>query len=193
MMEKGVKWIFNAPAASHHGGVWERQIRTVRKILRSIVQQQSLDDEGLLTVMCEVESIINNRPLTLASDNPNDLDVLTPNHLLLLKAQPSIPPGIFSKDDQYARRGWRQVQYIADLFWTRWLREYLPSLQNRQKWSKPRRNLQEGDVVLIADDSAPRNSCVMGRISQTSNGKGVVRRAIVQTKTNKLDRPVSHD
>ena len=192
MMEKGVKWIFNAPAASHHGGVWERQIRTVRKILRSIVQQQSLDDEGLLTVMCEVESIINNRPLTLASDNPNDLDVLTPNHLLLLKAQPSIPPGIFSKDDQYARRRWRQVQYIADLFWTRWLREYLPSLQNRQKWSRPRRNLQEGDVVLIADDAAPRNSWVMGRISKTlPDGKGVVRRAIVQTKTNKLDRPVS--
>lgn len=89
VMEKGVKWIFNAPAASHHGGVWERQIRTVRKILNSIVRQQSLDDEGLLTVMCEVESIINNRPLTLASDDPSDLDVLTPNHLLLLRAQPS--------------------------------------------------------------------------------------------------------
>ena len=142
--------------------------------------------------MCEVESIINNRPLTLASDNPNDLDVLIPNHLLLLKAQPSIPPGIFSKDDQYARRRWRQVQYIADLFWTRWLREYLPSLQNQQKWSRPRRNLQEGHVVLIADNSASLNSWVMGRISQTlPDGNGVVRKAIVQTKTNKLDRPVN--
>jgi len=192
MMEKGVKWIFNAPTASHHGGVWERQIRTVRKILNSIVRQQSLDDEGLLTVMCEVESIINNRPLTLASDNPNDLDVLTPNHLLLLRAQPSIPPGIFSKNDQYARRRWRQVQYIADLFWTRWLREYLPLLQDRQKCSRPKRNFQEGDVVIIADDTAPRNSWIMGRIIKTlPDAKGVVRRVVVQTKTSKLDRPVN--
>lgn len=190
MMGKGVKWIFNAPAASHHGGVWERQIRTVRKILNSIVRQQSLDDEGLLTVMCEVESIINNRPLTPASDDPGDLDILTPNHLL--RAQPNIPPGIFSKDDHYARRRWRQVQYMADLFWTRWLREYLPLLQNRQKWSRPKRNFQEGDIVLIADDTAPRNSWIMGRITKTlPDAKGVVRRAVVQTKTSQLDRPVS--
>ena len=190
MMGKGVKWIFNAPAASHHGGVWERQIRTVRKILNSIVRQQSLDDEGLLTVMCEVESIINNRPLTPASDDPGDLDILTPNHLL--RAQPNIPPGIFSKDDHYARRRWRQVQYMVDLFWTRWLREYLPLLQNRQKWSRPKRNFQEGDIVLIADDTAPRNSWIMGRITKTlPDAKGVVRRAVVQTKTSQLDRPVS--
>lgn len=192
MTEKGIKWIFNTPAASHHGGVWERQIRTVRKILNALVKQQSLDDERLLTVMCEVESIINNRPLTLASDDPKDLEMITPNHLLLMKTQPCIPPGIFSPDDQYARRRWRQVQYIADLFWTRWLKEYLPSLQSRQKWTIPRRNFQVGDVVLIADYAAPRNAWIMGRIIDTfPDVKGHVRRVTVQTKTNKLDRPVS--
>lgn len=59
LFQKGIKWIFNTPAASHQGGVWERQIRTVRKILNSVVNQQILDDEGLHTVLCEVETIIN--------------------------------------------------------------------------------------------------------------------------------------
>ncbi|XP_066500465.1 uncharacterized protein [Hoplias malabaricus] len=93
MMQKGVRWIFNPPTASHHGGIWERQIRTVRKVLNSVVRQQLLDDEGLQTFLCEVESIINGRPITTNTDDPSDLEPLTPNHLLLLKKQPSIPPG----------------------------------------------------------------------------------------------------
>ncbi|KAL0164586.1 hypothetical protein M9458_040339, partial [Cirrhinus mrigala] len=117
MMKKGVQWIFNPPAASHHGGIWERQIRTVRKVLNSVVKQQLLEDEGLHTLLCEVESIINGRPLTMNTDHPSDLEPLTPNHLLVLKTQPSFPPGVFTKDDVYARRRWRQIQYMADLFW----------------------------------------------------------------------------
>ncbi len=58
------------------------------------------------TLLCEVESIINGRPLTTNTDHPNDLEPLTPNHLLALKTQPSFPPGVFTKDDVYARRRW---------------------------------------------------------------------------------------
>ena len=76
-------------------------IRTVRRVLSSVVK---LDDEGLQTLLCEVESIINGRPLTTNTEQPNDLEPLTPNHLLALKAQPSFPPGVFVKDDVYARR-----------------------------------------------------------------------------------------
>lgn len=57
MLKRGVKWIFNTPAASHHGGVWERQIRTVRKVLSALLKQQRLDDEGLHTLLCEVETL----------------------------------------------------------------------------------------------------------------------------------------
>ncbi len=103
MLQKGIKWIFNSPAASHQGGVWERQIRTVRRILGALLKEQSINDDSLHTIMCEVESIINNRPITSASDNPNDLEPLTPNHLLLLKTQPDLPPGLFKQEDQYAR------------------------------------------------------------------------------------------
>ena len=93
LQQKGVKWTFNPPAAAHHGGVWERLIRSLKKVLLSVIKQQILDDESLTTVMCEVEAILNNRPLTTVSDNPNGLEPLTPNHLLLSKVQPLLPPG----------------------------------------------------------------------------------------------------
>ena len=78
--------------------------------------------------MCEAESIVNSRPLTKVSDDPKDAEALTPNHLLLLRAGPSLPPGIFTKEERYGRRRWRQVQYMAEIFWSRWLKEYLTSI-----------------------------------------------------------------
>lgn len=118
---------------SHHGGVWERCIRTVRMVMRDIMKEQLLDDEGLNTLMCEVEAIVNGRPLTKLSDDPRNLEPLTPNHLLLLRSGSKVPPGVFTKEDCYKNRRWRQVQYLAGVFWRRWIREYLPSLQERQK------------------------------------------------------------
>lgn len=192
MLKRGVKWIFNTPAASHHGGVWERQIRTVRKVLSALLKQQRLDDEGLHTLLCEVENIVNDRPITTMSNDPKDLEALTPNHLLQMRTQPSIPPGVFSKDDLYTRRRWRQIQYMADLFWRRWTQEYLPVLQERQKWSTTRRNFNLGDVVLIVDPSAPRNSWMMGKIVKIMpDSKGTVRSVQVQTKTSALERPIT--
>ncbi len=192
LVRKGIKWIFNTPTASHQGGVWERQICTVRKVLNSVLNQQVLDDEGLYTILCEVEAIINDRPITKASDDPNDLEPLSPNHLLLMKKQPVMPPGVFVKEDCYSRRRWRQIQYMADLFWSRWTKEYLPLLQERQKWQKLKRNLVPGDIVLIVDNSAPRNSWIMGRILNTiPDVSGIVRRACVQTKTCLLERPIT--
>ena len=64
LRQKEVEWKFNPPYASHMGGVWERQIRTIRKIILALMKQQALDDEGLATLMCQVEAIVNNRPIT---------------------------------------------------------------------------------------------------------------------------------
>ena len=129
--QKGIEWKFNPPAGSHFGGIWERLIRLVRKILFSLLKERSiyLDDEALQTLFCEVEAILNGRPLTPISDDPNDLEALTPNHLLLLNSERNLPPDLFVKEDSYARRRWRQVEYLADVFWKRWIREYLSSLQ----------------------------------------------------------------
>ena len=76
MLQRSIRWEFNPPGASHFGGVWERIIRSVRKVLYGIMYQQSirLDDEGLRTLFCEVEAIFNARPITKLSTDVNDVD-----------------------------------------------------------------------------------------------------------------------
>ena len=192
LLQDGIRWSFNPPAGSHHGGVWERVICMVRKVLTSVLHLQTLDDDGLHTVLCEVEAILNDRPITKLSDDPNDLEPLTPNHILLMKRKPVLPPGLFTPQDVYVKRRWRQVQYMADLFWKRWVQEYLPLLQERQKWNKERRSFVPGDIVMIADAAAPRGSWLLGRVLETfPDKKGLVRSVRLQTKTNILERPVT--
>ncbi|XP_062414254.1 uncharacterized protein LOC119220564 [Pungitius pungitius] len=192
LVQDGIKWNFNTPAASHQGGIWERLIRSVKSVLTSVLRQQILDDEGLQTIFCEVEAILNDRPITRVSDDPDDLEALTPNHLLILKGKPIMPPGLFDKADLYVRKRWKQIQYMAELFWKRWILEYLPMLQERQKWTKPRRSLIPGDIVLVADATAPRGSWMMGKVLDTRpDAKGLVRSVRLQTKTSILERPVT--
>ena len=192
LLQRNIKWTFNPPAGSHHGGVWERCIRSVRKVMKALIKEQLLDDEGLNTLMCEVEAIINGRPITKLSDDPRDLEPLTPNHLLLLRSGPAVPPGNFTSHDNYSNRRWRQVQYLADVFWWRWVREYLPSLQQRQKWHKQRRNFAVDDIVLVLDDNKPRNSWPLGRILEvyTNRKDGLVRSVKLKTSTSELVRPI---
>ena len=188
----GVDWKFNPPGASHYGGTWERMIRSIRRVLKSVLHQQQLDDDSLYTVLCEVEAILNDRPITQLSEDPNDLEPLTPNHILLLKGKPALPPGLFEKGDLYTKRRWRQVQYIADLFWKRWVREYLPLLQERQKWNREKRSLVTGDIVIVMDSTAPRGSWLLGRVTETFPDKhGVVRSVRLKTKSSVVERPVT--
>ena len=112
LLQKNIKWVFNPPCGSHFGGVWERCIRTTRKILRALLQSQTIDDESLTTLLCEVESIVNGRPLTTVSTDAR-------NHLLLLRSAPQMSPGLFREEDSLSRRRWKQVQYLADVFWKR--------------------------------------------------------------------------
>ena len=143
-------------------------------------------------MLCECESIINGRPLTTVSDDPKDLELLSPNHLLLLRSETPLPPGLFLKSDTYSRRRWRQVQYLADVFWGRWKREYLPLLQSRQKWFRPKKNFAVGDTVIVVDETLPRNAWAIGRITEVFPDKyGFVRRVKVKTKTSTLERPIS--
>ena len=192
LLQQQIKWVFNPPTGSHHGGVWERCIRTVRKVLKAVTKLQKMSEESLYTLLCEVEAIVNARPITKMSDDPRDLQPLTPNHLLLLRPGSAAPPGNFNKGDNNNQRRWRQVQYLADVFWHRWLREYLPTLQERQKWHKRQRNFAIGDIVLVLDDKKPRNCWPLGRILEVYPNRhdGLVRSVKVRTSTSVLVRPL---
>ena len=187
--EQGIEWSFNPPQASHMGGVWERQIRTVRRVLAGLTDGQNLKDETLHTLLVAVEGIVNNRPLVPVSDDPTSLEALTPNQLLVLRAGEG-PRGAFTQPD--LRRRWRQVQYLVNTFWQRWLREYLPTLRRRTKWTEPERNVAVGDLVIVMDFNAPRDEWRLGRVTETLPGDdGLVRVARVYTRGKTIERPIS--
>ncbi len=194
LLKQNIQWIFNPPAGSHFGGVWERQIRSVRKVLSHLSMEfgSVLDDESFHTLMCEVENIINSRPITTPSSDPTDTECLMPSHILHMKRGIVLPPpGTFQREDIYLRKRWRRVQYVANIFWTRWRKEYLLTLQNRQKWTQQRRNICVGDIVIIKDDAVARSCWSMARVTRTeSDRKGTVRVVTVRTATTSLRRPI---
>ena len=71
-LQTDIKWLFNPPAASHMGGVWERMIRSIPRILKAILKEQLVNDEVLSTIIAEAVYIINSRPLTRNSDSHLD-------------------------------------------------------------------------------------------------------------------------
>ena len=209
LSDSSCDYITNFPCSSHHGGVWERQIKTVRSIFNSLLTAQGaqLDDESLRTLMYEASNIINSRPLSVENLNdPTCLFPITPNHLLHMKTSVVVPPpGEFQNADLYSRKRWRRVQYMVNEFWKRWRKAYLNQLQLRSKWQRNRRDMKTGDVVLISDESLPRSQWKLGRVAEVYPGSdGKVRKVKVlvgdpgltnsgiRTKASKfLDRPIN--
>ena len=191
LLAKQIEWHFNPPAASHMGGSWERQIRTVRKVLAALLQDEILDDEKLLTLFCEVESIVDDRPITPVSDDPADLEALTPSHLLKLRSGHLLPLRGLPETERF-RRHWKHVQQLAERFWKRWVAEYLPNLQRRQRWVERKVNIKEGDLVLVVDSQAPRSHWPLARISEVFTGSdGLAQSAKVRTATGTITRPIT--
>lgn len=185
-------WKMNVPHASHMGGVWERQIKTVRSVLTGLLENHGnqLDDESLRTLMIEAEAIVNSRPLTTDDlTDPDSQDVLTPNHLLTMKSSIILaPPGNFQRADVYSKKRWRRVQQLADEFWQRWRKSYLQSLQTRQKWTTPMKNVEVGDIVILKDDSVPRNCWKLARVETTyPDADGYVRKVKVAVADQSRD------
>lgn len=168
LSDQGCSWIFNPAHASHMGGAWERMIGIARKILDSMMLQMGgsrLTHEVLTTLMAEVTTIVNSRPLIPVSMDPDDPSVLTPTTLLTQKTGPCpVPPGEFSGACLYKRQ-WKQVQSLASTFWDRWQKQYLSTLQPRRKWQADKQNIAVGTVVLLKDYQSKRNDWPLGRIT----------------------------
>ncbi len=175
------EFVVNVPSASHMGGVWERQIRTIRSILTAMLDNSAsrLDTTTLRTFLYETMAIINSRPLSVEHlHDPTGPEPLTPNHILTMKSSVILPPpGKFSNEDLYLRKRWRRVQFLANEFWQRWKREYLLNLQQRKKWQRTSRNSQVNDIVILHNDGAQRNEWKLARVVETyPSADGIVRK-----------------
>ena len=186
LVKKRISWKFNPPSAPHHGGVWERVVRSFKHVFYAVLGNRRLTHEILTTTFCLVEQSLNARPLVPASSDATDLDALTPNHFLLGTAGSVLP------SHQRAEIDHRKRYVRAQAIWNRWLKEYVPSLNKRSKWpSQPERQLKTGDLVWIIEPSSPRGHYPLARVTKLNFGSGAIARSAERkTNTGRLVRPV---
>lgn len=183
-------WRFNPPSAPHMGGVWERMVRSVKEAMNVLNDGGRLNDEILLTVLADSESLINSRPLTYMPQTPSDSEALTPNHFILgsstgKKEQVRVLP----HSAEALRSSYKRAIELTDHFWDRWLKEYVPTLHRRSKWIDEGQQLEIGSLVFITEGA--RKEWLRAKVEEIFPGSdGRVRQAIVRTANGKrLKRP----
>lgn len=192
LSQEGIQWHFNPPASPHFGGAWERLVQSAKKALNAVAARQRVTDETVLTFLTEVEALLNSRPLTHISSDPQDEEALTPNHFLIGRTSNNLPMDVVTDRDMSSRKRWKHAQIITNHFWKRWLCEYVPSLTEPQKWQQDIRNLETGDLVIVVDENSPRGRWPLGRVTRVLPcDDGRVRAAEVRAKSGTYLRPAA--
>lgn len=184
-----IRWIFTTPLSPHQGGTYESLIKQTKNALKATVSGRKLSWNEMSTAFAEVKCLINSRPLGYPSNDPNDPQPLTPNHITLGRATASVPQGPY-RETRNLRKRYKFVKMLVNHFWKRFIRENLTTLMKRAKWRSKTRQLQI-DVVLLVDYSAPRGKWEIGRISEVFPGQdGAVRNMQVKTTKGEYKRSV---
>ena len=148
---KGITWYRNPPVAPHFGGVFESMIKSAKQAIAAVLPNADVDHEGLQTIFTGVESLLNSRPLTTISDDPNDELVLTPNHFLIGQVGGDVVPENVDTTIFNAKNRWRRIQELVRHVWKRWMKE----LYTAHRISKK--------VVLITEEFKSRRGCCRNR------------------------------
>jgi hypothetical protein len=192
----GIQWKFITEFAPWVGGVYERMISLVKGPLGKCLGRSRLTQTQLSTLLCEIEAVVNSRPLTYVGDDIIDKQVLTPNHFLMLNPNCGTPGCSIDRDDNDLElvrttasdmvRLWRKGQNLLDEFWRQWSSEYLSKLRSRTTYDhRTRRSAtvapEVGHLVVIKDAKLSRGAWRIARIHQLiTSHDGKVRSALVK-------------
>lgn len=193
LCDQETSWTFIPPNAPHFGGLWEAAVKSAKYHMYRIVGKAHLTFEELQTVLCEIEAILNSRPLTQLSEDPNDLEYLSPGHFLIGTTINSFPYPDLKDINENRLVRWQRVEQIRQHFWKRWSTEYLHCLQERRKWKSSKGiQLEPNQIVLINQQGLPPLQWALGRVQNIHVGSdGVARSATVQTAKGLLTRPLT--
>ena len=192
LIQQGIKWKFNPPAAPNFVGVWERLVRSCKKAMYAVLGNRSVTEDALSTTTCLVEQTLNARPLTPVTSHATNLEAITANYFLLGNKNLCLP--YLSGAEQFLdrRKLFRQTQVYADHIWDIFCKECLPTLNSRRKWQTTTdRSPQQGGLVWLVEESDKRGFYNLGRITRTiEDSDGVIRSAKIRTKDGYYKRPV---
>lgn len=196
-----VQWKFSTPRAPWQGGIWERLIGMMKSSFKKIVGNALLTLTELTTLVVQIESKMNDRPLTYVSGDLHDLEPITPSMLLFGYRINSFPitmspdelsdPSFMCANELSKRH--KYLQLMLSNFWGRWHTEYLTTLREHyfRKTNGVIRSPKIGEVVQIHGENA-RVNWRLGVITGLINGRdGIVRSVSLRTSSGHLLRPVS--
>lgn len=190
-VDEGITWHFNPPSAPHFGGLWESAVKSAKHHLTRVLKNAKLTLIELQTLLCQIEACLNSRPLTPLSNDPNDLQALTPAHFLIGGPMLRHPEPDLSQEEPNGLRRWRFVQFLMQDFWKRWHNKYLPQLQTRGKWTSGAAPLKINDIVIVKEENIPPARWKLARIVNVHPGSdGRIRVATVRLANgNEVKRP----
>nr|XP_012150523.1 PREDICTED: uncharacterized protein LOC105663788 [Megachile rotundata] len=192
LLKDSIDWKFLPPAAPHFGGLWEAGVKSVKHHLRRVLGASTPTVEEFSTLLCNIESCLNSRPLAPLKDDIDSFDALTPGHFLIGTALKSIPmPSVFDKPENRLNR-WTLMRQKYEQFWRLWSQDYLHTLQQRTKWRERRPNLRPNDLVLVKEATLPPAKWHLGRVIECfPDGEGLVRAVRIRTESTTLIRPIT--
>lgn len=191
--ERAINWRFNPPSSPHMGGLWEAAVRSMKTHLYRTIGSQLLTFEELSTVLCQIEAVLNSRPIVPLANSASLADAVTPGHFLIGRPLTSIPDEMAEPTKLDYTHRWRLITQLWNSFWLRWSEENLRHLQRRNKWQRSTRSFQINDIVLLRDETTSPLSWPLGRITQVFPGHdGAIRVVDVLTRSGTiLRRPVA--
>lgn len=80
---QSMNWVFIPPGAPHMGGLWEAGVKSFKAHLKNVTHAQKFTYEEFTTMLTRIEACLNSRPLTPMTENPLDINALTPGHFLV--------------------------------------------------------------------------------------------------------------
>ena len=205
LANNGVSWKFIIEKAPWHGGFWERLIKSVKRCLKKSIGRATLSFEELRTILIEIESTLNNRPITYIYDDEEGISYpLTPSCLLYGRRTTTTPNDsqfeIVSTNESLTRRAQHHKTLLKE-FTKQWRREYLLSIREAASSSNngTRDVIAEGDIVILKNESTKRLFWKIAKVEELIRSiDGVVRSAkirVLNSETRKpiiIQRPIQH-
>jgi transposase InsO family protein len=186
-LDNEIQWNFIPPRTPAFGGLWEALVKSFKHHFTRIAGEAHLTFEEFDQLDCKIEAILNSRPLTPLSEDPDDFTALTAGHFLIGRPLVSKPEHDLKSANINRLTRWQRITHMQQHFWHRWSQEYLHQLQVRTKNYQDITPVVEGQLVLLEIENQPPTSWPLGRITAIFPGKdGITRVAKIKTLKSKL-------
>ncbi|XP_062703581.1 uncharacterized protein LOC134286035 [Aedes albopictus] len=191
-IEDRIEFRFIPARSPNFGGLWESAVKSFKTLFKRTIGTRSLEYDRMQTVLAQTEAILNSRPLTPISNDPDDFEALTPGHFLIQRPLTAIPGPDLGGVPENRLSAWERMTEFTQRLWKKWSEQYLSNLHNRTKWTRQRNNIAVGTMVVLKEENLPPLKWQLARVTEVHPGSdGNIRVVTVRTKDGSYQRAIS--